>query len=150
MPTYAPNFEVIPVTLGIGTQTTKINSAVIGRHFIPQPFVGVSLIAPELWGNFNFTPGYVGAYYREQWYLENQVHPVAYSLFSGNLPPGLVLTNLGATAEGQIDGTPTTPGTYNFTLLATGPSLSGSHAFTIVISPPPSGTLAFLGGCGGP
>jgi hypothetical protein len=39
-----------------------------------------------------------------------------YSVFSGSLPPGINLN----TSTGSLTGTPTTPGTYNFVIRATG------------------------------
>jgi hypothetical protein len=41
----------------------------------------------------------------------------SYSVFSGSLPPGINLN----TSTGALTGTPTTPGTYNFVIRATGP-----------------------------
>lgn len=57
-----------------------------------------------------------------------------YSVVSGALPDGLTLTE--APDEGYIDGTPTTPGTYDFTLRITAPGATAvTRAFTIVVRP---------------
>jgi hypothetical protein len=60
--------------------------------------------------------------------------PVAmytYSLTAGSLPPGLILYP----SIGLISGYPTTPGTYNFTILATdGNTCVGMRSYTVVIN----------------
>jgi hypothetical protein len=43
--------------------------------------------------------------------------PITFSIISGALPPGLTLTSP-STSVWEISGTPTTPGTYTFTLKA--------------------------------
>jgi len=148
MPTYAPDFVVVPCKTGTGATVNLVNAALYGKSWKPQPFLAAGIVQPELWGQFTFGPAYVGNYYREQWYIENQNQPLVYTLLTGSLPPGLSLTNLGTpnTAEGQIDGTPTTVGTYNFTLHAAGPTVSGDKSFTIVVNPATGGVT---GGCGG-
>jgi hypothetical protein len=55
----------------------------------------------------------------------------------GTIPPGLLLTS-----DGNISGTPTSPGNYSFVVQAsnqppTGPVLSASQTFTIVVNAPP-------------
>ncbi len=148
MPTYAPDLVVIPCKTGIGVAVDLQNAALYGRHYIPQPFQTAGIIAPELWGNFTFGPATVGIYYREQWYIENQNHPLVYTLVAGTLPTGLLLTNIGTTAQGQLAGTPTVAGTYDFTLRATGPTVVGDQAFEIIVDPAPAGG-GLAGGCGG-
>ena len=61
--------------------------------------------------------------------------PTTFTLFSGSLPPGLNLSNVSGNT-GQITGTPTTAGSYSFTLLATNSVGSASQAYAIVISAP--------------
>jgi hypothetical protein len=54
-----------------------------------------------------------------------------YSLTAGSLPPGLILYP----SIGLISGYPTTPGTYNFTILATdGNTCVGMRSYTVVIN----------------
>jgi len=139
MPTYAPDLVFVPSRTGVGVDVNIPNAGLYGRHYRPQPFLANGLVNPELWGNFTFGPAYLGLYYREQWYCENQNQPVVYTLVTGSLPPGLVLSNIGTTAEGQIDGTPTAVGTYNFTLRAQGPTNVGDKPFTIVVNTAPTG-----------
>lgn len=55
---------------------------------------------------------------------------VTYSIFSGSLPPGLTLNS----STGAIDGTPTTPGTYNFIIRATNASNEVLNTGTLTIT----------------
>jgi hypothetical protein len=59
--------------------------------------------------------------------------PYTFSVSSGALPPGLALDS----ATGDISGTPTTPGTYSFTIKvkdANKPPLSKTKSFSVTIS----------------
>jgi hypothetical protein len=57
--------------------------------------------------------------------------PYAFSISSGALPPGLSMS----TSTGAITGTPTTPGTYNFTVRVTDANASfASTALTITVA----------------
>ena len=59
---------------------------------------------------------------------------LTYSLASGSLPPSLILMS---TSNGEIGGTPTAVGTFNFTIKAADPyGDSATQAYTIVVSYP--------------
>jgi hypothetical protein len=59
---------------------------------------------------------------------------VTYAVTSGGLPPGLNLTPLGID-QAQITGTPTTAGSYTFTIRATDSiSATGSQSYTVIIT----------------
>jgi large repetitive protein len=60
----------------------------------------------------------------------------SYALQSGTLPPGIVL----APSTGIISGTPTTVGTYNFTLSATNASSESIFTGTLTITVQPGGS----------
>jgi hypothetical protein len=143
---FVVNLKYVASRTGAGVTVSVPDAALWGRRYKPQPFLAAGIVSPELWGNFVFAPAYAGVYYKFQWYCENQNQPVVFSLFSGTLPPGLVLSNVGSTAQGQIDGTPTAAGTYNFTLLATGPTNTGKKDFTIVVAPSPDTGSSGVGG----
>ena len=64
---------------------------------------------------------------------------VAWSLLSGNLPAGLTLSTTGV-----ISGTPTTAGTFNFTVRAGNSEGSSTKALTITIIEPPIITTTTL------
>jgi len=61
------------------------------------------------------------------------VGTLTYSKVSGSLPPGVTLTS---TSTGQIGGTPTAAGTYNFSIQAAdGYGDSATQAYTITVTP---------------
>jgi hypothetical protein len=71
----------------------------------------------------------VGAAYSQTITTTGGTAPIALSLTSGNLPPGLTFTS------GVISGTPTTAGTYNFTLTATDANSEvGNQALSITVA----------------
>ena len=66
-----------------------------------------------------------------------------WSITSGALPAGLILT---ASDYGMIiNGTPTTAGTYNFTLNVSYDSQSGSKQFTLTVDPKNAPSISYLG-----
>jgi PKD repeat protein len=60
--------------------------------------------------------------------------PITYTISSGSLPPGLSLSSPDSSREWEISGTPTTAGSYTFTLTATNTLGSDSTSITIVIN----------------
>jgi hypothetical protein len=148
MSTYAPDFVTVPTRNHLGSDINVVNAAIYGRGFIPQPFRAAGIVAPIVWGIFSFPDGYVAQSYFTEWFIENVDQPVLYTLKTGSLPPGLSLSDVGSpvTAEGEITGTPTTAGTYNFTLTATGPTATADQDFTIVIHAATDTGSSFVGG----
>ena len=64
-----------------------------------------------------------------------------FSITAGSIPAGMTFT----AGTGVLDGTPTTAGTFNFTLTTTDSvGATGSTAYTIVINPPVAVTTAAL------
>ncbi|WP_234328043.1 putative Ig domain-containing protein, partial [Streptomyces sp. NRRL F-2664] len=60
----------------------------------------------------------------------------AFTVTGGTLPPGLALA-----ADGTLSGTPTTAGTYTFTVTATDPNPqvpTASKTFTLTVNPAPA------------
>jgi len=67
--------------------------------------------------------------------------PYAYTLSSGALPPGLSLNPV----TGAITGTPTTFGTFNFTITATDANgCPGSRAYTMLVAAPLCPAISLL------
>jgi hypothetical protein len=138
--TFQPNVFEIPVIDPLtGASLNGHNQAILVRAFVGQviPFGwqwgGATLDLPD---------GFIGHEYLADWTF---ILPTTLTLTSGSLPPGLTLTQVSA-VEAKIDGTPTTIGTYNFTLRATVGFSFGASDFRIVIQDDPEEGSAFVGG----
>jgi hypothetical protein len=84
------------------------------------------------------SPGMVGGAYAQNFFLSGGAAPYAWSLASGQLPPGLALRTFSdpRDANDELAGTPTTAGTYTFTMRLT--DYNGQQAtqqFTLTIDP---------------
>jgi hypothetical protein len=78
------------------------------------------------------TPGQVGVSYATGVFADGGVPPYRWSLVAGQLPPGLSLT----TSPGRITGTPSTGGTFTFTLrVADNGGQTATRQFSITVSP---------------
>ena len=93
---------------------------------------------PPVWPSFTFASGVVGSAYSQNFDLTPAASPTTYTLQSGTLPPGLSLSNV-AGDIGQLSGTPTTAGSYSFTLRATNAYGFADQPFTLTVSSPSSG-----------
>jgi hypothetical protein len=83
--------------------------------------------------------GMIGAYYSYTLTAANGTEPYTWDIAGGSLPNGLSL----APATGLISGTPTTAGTFTFTVMVTdssAPAQTETAVFNIKIEPP-GGTL---------
>jgi large repetitive protein len=84
-------------------------------------------------------PGMVGGAFAQNFFLSGGAGPYTWSVASGQLPPGLVLQTFSdpRDANDELTGTPTTAGTYTFTMRLT--DYAGQQAtqqFTLTIDPP--------------
>jgi hypothetical protein len=78
------------------------------------------------------SPGRVGVSYAIGVFADGGTPPYRWSLLAGQLPPGLSLT----TSPGRITGTPSTAGTFTFTLrVADQGGQQAARQFSITISP---------------
>ncbi|MFO1313015.1 MAG: IPTL-CTERM sorting domain-containing protein [Burkholderiales bacterium] len=79
--------------------------------------------------------GSVGTAYNQTFAAAGGVPPYGnWQVIAGSLPPGLTL----ATTTGLLSGTPSTPGTYNFTVQVTDAQpISATKAFSITIAAAP-------------
>src|SRR6185436_11076221 len=96
----------------------------------------------------SFAGGAVGNAYSQTAAATGGTLPYVWSLAPGPLPPGLVLN----ANTGAITGTPTSPGTFNFTLhLADGGAQTADKPLSIVVSPATLSitTTSFAGGAVG-
>jgi hypothetical protein len=87
--------------------------------------IGVAVTGPD--------SGPVGSPLTDTVTASDGLAPYSFALASGSLPPGLALTDVSGTEE--ITGTPTTPGSYPFTVQATdSDGLIGTATDTLTIS----------------
>jgi hypothetical protein len=107
------------------------------------PFPSVTITYPALAvGTTSLPAGTAGAAYSQALEASGGALPYQFwQVTAGSLPPGLSLDN----STGTISGTPTTPGTYNFTVTAADATLStASQALSITINPAPAVTTTSL------
>jgi hypothetical protein len=79
--------------------------------------------------------GAVGVLYSQTISATGGTAPYAFAMTAGSLPPGLALTSSG-TSSALLSGTPTTPGTFTFTITATDANgCTGFRVYTIIINP---------------
>jgi hypothetical protein len=83
--------------------------------------------------------GIAGVSYSGSISVENASFPVTFTVMSGQLPPGLMFSGNGTNTFVFIAGTPTTPGSYSFTVmgseqLPSGGTVTGSQSFSIQIA----------------
>ncbi len=139
MSTYAINRVIVPCVNSIAVSVDCINSGLWFKKFKAQPFnIGAGIQSAPVWSDFTMDTGWVGLAYAEQWAMTNVTFPVTYSVLSGSLPTGLSIASSG-NATGTISGTPTTAGSYAFTLRATNVEGTADHSFTIDVNPVPVG-----------
>jgi hypothetical protein len=83
-------------------------------------------------------PGSVAVSYAQNFFLTGGVAPYTLSVASGTLPPGLALTTTDAPSDNNnhLAGTPTTVGTFTFTMKVTdGAGHQATQQFSLTIQP---------------
>jgi large repetitive protein len=114
-PTATGTFPLtIEVTDSTGTQASQSGSIVISPAGTPPPPAPLQIVAPGAG-----TPddvGTVGESFDETLEASGGVTPYSWAITG--LPPGLSITP-GPSEESEISGTPTTAGTYSFTITVT-------------------------------
>jgi hypothetical protein len=131
-----------------GTQGTQYsrNSPVLTNGKAIRCFQGSPPPPPALQITTTSLPGgTVNQAYSQSVTATGGTAPYGWSVVSGSLPPGLNLSPTG-TPSATISGTPTTEGTYNFTVQVTDAvAATDTQALSIVIgsAPPPGGAPAF-------
>jgi hypothetical protein len=103
--------------------------------------VGPPLLLTDTTAELPPGAGTVGTAYTEGFTLSGGEGPYTWSQVSGQLPPGLALASSGAPGQtgNELTGTPTTAGTYVFTMQVTdtlGDTASGQVSITINPRPP--------------
>jgi len=126
--------------LGAGTyicpnsQTVIINGNNATNNFIVQPCGGVVI------NTTNLPAGEINVYYNQFLQASSCYNPFNWSVMSGSLPSGLTLAS-----NGEIYGTPTNAGPFNFTVQVTdGNSQTTNQALSLTIIAPLRITTASL------
>ena len=147
---YTFNKPALPACLQLVTSTTGTTAAISGRPCgsgsttftvtltdsggaapVSQQFTITISPPPALSiSTTSLAPGTVDAVYSGAVATQGGVAPLAWSVFSGALPPGLVLNP----ANGKITGIPTTAGTYSFTVQVKDSALPTSQTATQALS----------------
>jgi large repetitive protein len=99
-----------------------------------DPPLPLTIVLPA--GGSTLPNGTVGAPYAQNFFLSGGVAPYTWSVASGQLPPGLGLASTAAPADNnnQLAGTPTTAGTFIFTMRVTdGAGAQATQQFTLTI-----------------
>jgi len=104
----------------------------------PAPCPALSITSPS-----TLSTGTIGDGYSYQLQTTGGQAPIIFSLTSGSLPPGLILSS-----TGLISGTPTGMGTYNFTVTVTDSCVAGAQSlqgnFSITVNAAPCPALSII------
>jgi hypothetical protein len=113
-----------PGSYSFGVRVTDASSATTTATFSLIIGSGVVISTSSL------PNGTVNTAYSQTLVASGGTSPYTWSLFSGSMPPGLALSNAGV-----IAGTPTTAGSYTFSIRATdSTSATATQSFTLVVN----------------
>jgi hypothetical protein len=121
-----------------GTFTFTVKAVAPGGSTASQAYsitVGPPLPLTITTGS-TLVPGTVGVQYFQTFSYSGGVSPYTWSLVSGQFPPGLALSSPYAPSDNnsELSGTPTTAGTYTFTMKVTdGLGDQATQQFTLTI-----------------
>lgn len=139
-----PNYDATPAATydsflydGVNQAISQLDAGLFGNFYAAKNQGEVFTLAPN-WGTWGFGDGVVGIAYDQEWDMPDCASPMTYSVLSGSLPGGLSLTTI-ANNEAKISGTPTTAGTFSFTLRAVNSIGTSDQAFSITINAASSG-----------
>jgi hypothetical protein len=121
-----------PTVSGSFTFTVKVADSSTPKNTATKTFTIV--IAPMTITTASLPDGKVKTYYYQVLKVSGGKSAYTWTVSSGALPPGLKL----AVGAGTIYGTPTTAGSYTFTVHVSDkgtPTNTASRTFTIVINP---------------
>jgi hypothetical protein len=138
--TLNPSGTIVGIPSGSGRSnfTAAVTDSGSSPLAVAQAFVLTVNPAPALSiATTGLPPGFVNAKYSAPISAIGGALPLAWTISVGSLPPGLVLSP----TSGNISGTPTTQGTYPFTVQAKDSSLpapgqTAQGAFSITIAQP--------------
>lgn len=123
---------------GLTTGITASLEAAVNAHMSTTLTATITIVLPVTFTTTTLPNGSNGVGYSQTLVTSGGVSPLLFSLGTGSLPPGLTINS-----AGTILGTPTTHGTYTFTVKATDNGgltphvVVASPAYSITINPPP-------------
>ena len=143
--TFGPSGDVVG---GTPTQQVAVDFTVQGTGDQGQPLYQayqitvdpnqpLTIVLPSV--GSTLSPGMVGGAYAQNFFLSGGAAPYTWAVAAGQLPPGLKLQTFGdpRDASNELAGTPTTAGTFTFTMRLT--DYNGQQAtqqFSLTIDPP--------------
>jgi hypothetical protein len=141
--TFNPSTETIsgiPTTVEISTFTVQATNR-NGNSSTQTLTIIINCPAPTI-TTTSLPSGFDGVFYSETIQASDGIVPITFSLSMGILPPGLSLDS----NTGAISGTPTTTGTFSFTVQVTSScNVSSTQNLAIIINcPPPTITTTSL------
>ena len=122
--------STLPITSDAGFSLVCSSSGISNSMSCPGALTtvvsGLLLLSPS-----SLPAATLNTYYSQTVTAIGGVGPYTFAVTSGSLPPGLLLSS-----SGDITGTPTSSGTYPFTITAvdTNSSDTGSQAYSLVVS----------------
>ncbi len=133
----------IPTQAGTYSFTTKVTDSKGTTDTTTCTIVVQSSVVNLDCGTCGAAKATVNAYYAVNYSLSGGASPYAYTLVTGTLPPGLSLNG----STGKISGTPTTVGSYQFTVKATDSNGNSDTATCTIVVQGPAVNLE-CGACG--
>jgi len=131
-----PGLTLSPAGVLSGTPTTAGSFSFGIRATDANGCIGLKIITANICPTITFVPpgiltGRIGLAYSWGFHATGGQLPYTYAIVSGALPPGLTLS------PGTISGTPTTEGSYTFTLRATDANgCRGEREYTLLVACP--------------
>lgn len=129
------------------TVSATDSSTGTGAPFTGQRSYSLTIAAPTIVLSPSTLPNFTaGTYHFQGLTVSGGTAPYTFALSSGSLPPGMVITSAGA-----LSGTPTSAGTFSFSISATDSSrgtgpFTGSQAYTLtIVNPPPPPAPSIIG-----
>jgi hypothetical protein len=117
-----------PTTSGTFNFTVKVTN-IAGSA---TKALSITIVAPPIITTTTLPDGIIGKEYNKTLAADGDT-PITWTIESGNIPTGLAFS-----ANGVITGTPTTAGTFNFTVKATNNAGFATKALSIMIVTPPA------------
>jgi hypothetical protein len=116
----------------VNTKTTATVTATSTADPTKSAAASVTMTAIPLTLSGNFVPAEVGSSYNVPLVVGGGTAPYTFTISSGQLPAGLVIS----ASSGTVSGTPSSAGTFNFGVSVTdSKSVGGSQTFQVIISP---------------